>query len=519
MNHFDSLAMENLYCYIAFFLSTIFILKLLYRRNQNLPPSPFSLPIIGHFHLLKQPIYQSLQTLSLQYGPILSLKLGSRSILVISSPSAVEECFTKNDIIFANRPSTMAGEHFTYNFTNPVWAPYGHFWRNLRRLLSLQIFSTNSLQKSSIIRQEEVYSLIRQLFKVSNGEEPQKVEFRYLSSILTFNITMRMLTGKPCVGEETAITDVGKKHLKDMKDTYFASLSMNVCDFFPVLRWVGYKGIEKGMINLSGKRDELLRGWIQETKQEKTSSLNTTTVVDEVKKRTLIQTLLSIHESEPEFCSDDVVKSITLMMFVAGTDTTATAMEWAMALLLNHPRVFQKLKAEIDDQVGHERLLNESDLSKLPYLRCVINETLRLYPPTPLLLPHFSAEDCTVGGFQISRGTILVVNAWLIHRDPKFWEKPERFNPERFQGIFQGQRETFKFIPFGVGRRACPGAGMALRTLSLALGALIQCFDWETLDKEMVDMRPVSGFVLSKAKPLEVVCSPRRSTKDMLSQL
>ncbi|KAG2666235.1 hypothetical protein I3760_15G047600 [Carya illinoinensis] len=511
--------MENLYFYIAFFLSTIFILKLLYRRNQNLPPSPFSLPLIGHFHLLKQPIYQALQTLSLQYGPILSLKLGSRSILVVSSASAVEECFTKNDIIFANRPNTMAGEHFTYNFTNPVWAPYGHLWKNLRRLVNLEIFSNNSLQKFSIIRQEEVYSLIRQLFKLSNGEEPQKVEFRYLCSLLTFNIMMRILTGKPCVGEEAAITDAGKKHLQDMKDTYFASLSMNACDFFPVLRWVGYKGIEKGIISLRGRRDEWLTGLIQEIKQEKTISLNTTTVMDEEKKKTLIETLLSIHESDPEFCSDDVVKSIILMMFVAGTDTTATAMEWAMALLLNHPKVLQKLKAEIDDQVGHERLLNDSDLSKLPYLRCVINETLRLYPPVPLLLPHFSAEDCTVGGFQISRGTILVVNAWLINRDPKLWEEPERFKPERFEGIFLGERETFKFIPFGVGRRACPGSGMALRTISLALGALIQCFDWERLDKEMVDMSSVSGFVLSKAKPLEAVCSLRRSTKDMLSQL
>ena len=107
------------------------------------------------------------------------------------------------------------------------------------------------------------------------------------------------------------------------------------------------------------------------------------------------------------------------MMFIAGTETTATTMEWVMSLLLNHPEVLQKVKAEIDRQVGCERLINDLDLAKLPYLHCVINETLRLYPTAPLLLPHCSSADCIVGGFHIPQGTILLVNAWSMHRDPK----------------------------------------------------------------------------------------------------
>jgi cytochrome P450 len=206
------------------------------------------------------------------------------------------------------------------------------------------------------------------------------------------------------------------------------------------------------------------------------------------------------------------------MMFDAGTDTTATTMEWAMSLLLNHPEELQKVKAEIDSQVGDGRLINDSDLPKLPYLRCVINETLRLYPVVPLLLPHFSSEDCSLGGFKIPRGTILLVNAWAIHRDPKLWEEPTKFKPERFEG-FNGERERFKFVPFGTGRRACPGAGMATRIMSLALGALIQCFDWERVGKEMVDMSPGLELLLSKAKPLEAVCTPRQSMTTILSQL
>ncbi|KAJ6320965.1 hypothetical protein OIU78_016207 [Salix suchowensis] len=205
------------------------------------------------------------------------------------------------------------------------------------------------------------------------------------------------------------------------------------------------------------------------------------------------------------------------MMFVAGTETTATTLEWAMALLLNHPKVMLKVKAEIDEHVGHGRLLNESDTAKLPYLGCVITETLRLYPPAPLLLPHFSSEACTAGGFDIPQGTMLVVNAWTMHRDPNLWEEPDEFKPERFLGGL-GEREGFKYIPFGTGRRVCPGAGMGLQIVSLALGALIQCFEWDTIGP-VEDMSPGSGITLFKAKPLEALCSPRRDLITLLSHL
>ena len=240
--------------------SIIFIVKILNHRNKNLPPSPFSLPIIGHLHLLnKQPLHQALHTLSSHYGTILSLKLGFRSILVVSSPSAVEERFTKNDITFANRPRTMAGQHLTYNSTVLVWAPYGHLWRNLRRVATIEIFSHISLQKSSIIREEEVYYLLRQMCKVSNIE-PQKVDFKFLSTLLVSNIMMRMVAGKPCVGEEFACMDVGKQLLKEFKDSYFASSTVNICDFFPILKWVGYRAhqLENAPVSLlySSRRDE-----------------------------------------------------------------------------------------------------------------------------------------------------------------------------------------------------------------------------------------------------------------------
>lgn len=205
-------------------------------------------------------------------------------------------------------------------------------------------------------------------------------------------------------------------------------------------------------------------------------------------------------------------------MFVAGVETSSTSLEWAMSLLLNHPKAMQKLTDEIENCVGNDRLLNDLDLVKLPYLKCVVNETLRLYPPGPLLLPHMSSETCSVGGFEVQKGTMLLVHVWRMHRDPNIWEDPNEFKPERFEGD-SGEQFGSKYIPFGMGRRACPGAGMGIRTVSLALGALVQCFKWEIDEVEKVDMGVSFGISLSKAKPLCALCSPKPEFVQVLGQL
>ncbi|KAJ0085102.1 hypothetical protein Patl1_06828 [Pistacia atlantica] len=159
----------------------------------------------------------------------------------------------------------------------------------------------------------------------------------------------------------------------------------------------------------------------------------------------------------------------------------------AMSLLLNHPIVLKKARAELDHHVGHDCLAEEPDLVKLPYLQCIINETLRLFPAAPLLVPHESSDYCTIGGYDIPPSTMLIVNAWTIHRDPKVWEDHESFDRERFEGL-EGEVEAFNFIPFGQGRRSSL-SGLANRVMGLALATLIQCFEWERISEEEVDLR------------------------------
>lgn len=205
-------------------------------------------------------------------------------------------------------------------------------------------------------------------------------------------------------------------------------------------------------------------------------------------------------------------------MLSAGTDTTAGTMEWALSLLLNNPEALVKAKIEIDTKIGQNKFIEESDISKLPYLQGIVNETLRMYPAAPLLPPHESSEESTLGGFRIPCGTMILVNMWAVQNDPKFWEEPTKFKPERFQGP-RGGKEGFAFLPFGAGRRGCPGEGLATRMVGITMGFLIQCFEWERVGKELVDMTEGTGLTMPKAHPLMAKCRPRPTMVDLLSQL
>jgi cytochrome P450 len=205
-------------------------------------------------------------------------------------------------------------------------------------------------------------------------------------------------------------------------------------------------------------------------------------------------------------------------MFSGGAETTATTAEWAMSLLLNHPEALKKAQAEIDACVGPSRLLNADDVPRLGYLRCIIDETLRLYPVVPTLIPHESTADCAVGGHHVPAGTMLLVNVYAIHRDPAVWADPAAFRPERFEA--GGGADGLFMMPFGMGRRKCPGEALALRTLGLVLGTLIQCFDWGTVGGAAgVDMAEGVGITLPRDVPLEAMCKPRQGMLRVLQEL
>ncbi|PON49936.1 Cytochrome P450, E-class, group I [Parasponia andersonii] len=241
-----------------------------------------------------------------------------------------------------------------------------------------------------------------------------------------------------------------------------------------------------------------------------------TTKKDDQSRNTMIDHLLSLQESQPQYYTDQIIKGHILILLLAGTDTTAVTVEWAMSSLLNHPYILKKARFELDSQVGQQKLVDESDLSKLSYLQSIISETLRLCPPAPRLVPHYSSHDCTISGYHTPRDTNLLVNAWAIHRDPKLWEDAESFKLERFEN--NGESEAYKLMPFGLGRRACPGVTLAQRVVGLTLGSLIQCFEWERVSKAKIDMTECKVLTMLNAVPLEAVCKARPIMNVVLSE-
>jgi len=195
----------------------------------------------------------------------------------------------------------------------------------------------------------------------------------------------------------------------------------------------------------------------------------------------------------------------------AGTDSSAVTLEWSLSNLLNHPEMLKKARDELDFHVGKDRLINESDLPKLTYLKKIILETLRLHPPAPLAIPHVSSEDVTIEGFNVPRDTLVMINIWAMHRDPTLWNEATSFIPERFDE--EGLEK--KVVAFGMGRRACPGEGLALQNVGLTLGLLIQCFDWKRVNEDEIDMREANWFTLSRLTPLNAMCKARPFVNDL----
>ncbi|NP_001351717.1 isoflavone 3'-hydroxylase-like [Cicer arietinum] len=488
---------------ITFIITIKIILQIQSRKLKNLPPGPPTIPIIGNLHHLKHPIHRTFTTLSQKYGDVLSLWFGSRLVVVVSSPSLVNECFTKNDIILANRPQFLTGKYIFNNYTTLGSASYGDHWRNLRRITTIDVLSNNRLNSFLGVRTDETNRLVQKLLKNTISEGFTKVELRHRLTEMTFNGMMRMISGKRYYGDDGDVTDVEEaKQFRDIISEIMSLLGANnKGDFLPLLRLFDLDDLEKRCKRIAKRADAFLQGLIEEIQSGNQNDGDT-----------MIDHLLKLRESQPEYYSDHMIKGLIQAMLLAGTDTSAVAIEWVMSELLNHPDVLNKAKEEIETQIGRDKLIEEHDLSKLPYLQNIINETLRLHPPAPLLLPHYSSEDFTLGGFNVPKDTIILSNVWAIHRDPNLWSDPLSFKPERFE--IEG--ELNKLIAFGLGRRACPGLNLAQRSVGLTVGMLIQCFEWKRESDEKLDMMEDKGITMPKKVPLEAMCKPLPIVNDIM---
>ncbi|KAL1540834.1 cytochrome P450 71AU50-like [Salvia divinorum] len=473
-------------------LSATLLVYLLVGRNntKRLPPGPRGLPILGHFHLLGKNPHVDLCHLARKHGPVMGLRFGFVPAVVMSSPAAAELVLKTHDLIFASRPRNDAARLISYEQRNLVFGPYGAYWRNMRKLCTLQLLSASKINQFEPIRKAEVSLLVSSL-----KEGADTVDLSARISTVTGDMNCLMILGRKYSDRDLDVE--GFKAL--FTETVEVTAQFNIADYFPYIGNLDLQGLGRKMKRLSKVFDSFLEKIIDDHVRNKGERKQSEDFVD---------TMMAIMESgEAEFEFDRRhIKAVLLDLLVAGMDTSATAIEWAMSELMRHPEVMKKLQQEVESVVGLDQMVEESHLDKLDYLDSVVKETLRLHPVAPLLIPHESMEDCELQGFHIPKKSRVMVNVWAMGRDPDIWANADDFTPERFIGSdIELRGRHFELIPFGSGRRGCPGLQLGLTVVKLVVAQLVHCFDWKLpngMKPGDIDMSEHFGVVTARAKPL-----------------
>ncbi|KAJ7966840.1 Cytochrome P450 [Quillaja saponaria] len=483
----------------------IFVIFFLRIRNEtHRPPGPPGIPFIGNLHQLGNTNpHLHLWKLSKQYGPLMFLRLGSIPTLVVSSANIAKEVLKNHDLQVSSRPSLVGQQKLSYNGLDVAFTPYGEYWREIRKICVLHLFNSKHVQSFRSIREDEVMKMIK---RISSSASSNKIINLSSTSIsFTSNLICKVAFGKRCEEEEEEESSDQRSRFHELLNEAQAMLgTFFFSDYFPLMGWVD---------RLSG----LL--WRLE-KNFKEFDIFYQQLIDEhldpnrpnPEQHDIIDVLLRIMKNPNSFSISITfahIKAILMNIFIAGTDTSAATLVWAMTELSKNPRVMNKVQEEIRNIHGEKSFINEDDTQELPYLKAVIKETFRLYMPAPLLVPRETTQSCNIEGYVIQPKTLVYINAWAIGRDPEVWENPEEFYPERFLGSsidFRGK--DFELIPFGAGRRICPGIEMGAVTVDLALANLLHVFDWELspgTEKEDIDNDVIPGITMHKKNALCLV--------------
>ncbi|CAN1186047.1 3,9-dihydroxypterocarpan 6A-monooxygenase [Linum perenne] len=430
------------------------------RRNPPLPPGPLALPLIGNLASLDPELHSYFGSLARKHGPILRLKLGQKLGIVISSPALAREILKDQDVAFANRDVPDVARAVAYGGSDIVWTPYGAEWRMLRKVCVLKMLSNTTL--------DSVYGLRRRELRRTVGFMAGRVS------------EITELLGSP-----------------------------NLSDFFPALSRFDLQGLSKKVHTAGMSFDAIFeevisrRTKIEEAGEKKGGA-------------DFLEFLMKLVKDEGGDAKTPLtmthLKALLMDMIVGGTDTSANSIEFAMAEVLNNPQVLKRAQQELDEVVGKENVVEESHIHNLPYLNCIMKESLRLHPALPLLVPHCNpSQDCVVGGYTVPKGSRVFVNVWSIHRDPSVWKDPLEFRPERFiDSNWDYSGNDLTYFPFGSGRRICAGIAMAERMFLFSLATFLHSFDWKLArGKKNVDLTEKFGIVLKLKSPLVAVPVPR----------
>ncbi|PIA56565.1 hypothetical protein AQUCO_00700722v1 [Aquilegia coerulea] len=521
------------YIILIFSLSSIFGRKFLSAKSQKcisnrLPPGPKGLPIIGHLHLLNNTPHQTFHNLCSRYGPFIHVRLGSVFCIVASSAEYAKETLVTNGLAFASRSVNIASDLLTYGSAGFGFAPYGPQWKFMKKLVTTELLSDKNMTQLKYVRSDEASQLVQLL--LDNATSGTVVNVSNEVTMLSNNIISRMMWNIRCSGED----EDGKEIISIIRECTEILAQFNLSDFIPFLGKIDLQGVRKRAMNIHLRYDAILEIIIKKRHEERRKNKERNMQDaggdngDDHNSKNFLNILLDAMEDE-NAKTPVTIENIKALMFDflnAGTDTSATVVEWSLSELINHPTIMAKARQEIDTIVGKDRLVQESDLPNLPYLQAIFKESLRLHPPVTLF-GRESIQDCKIGGYDIPAKTVLFLNIWSINRDPNYWKTPLEFRPERFmphsdqkegddnEYLLEYRGQHFNYLPFGAGRRGCPGMSLAALISPRVLALLIQCFDWKIAcnDKgvapKLVDLTERPGLTVPKLHPLMLIPSVR----------
>ncbi|KAM3704023.1 hypothetical protein ACJW31_04G143400 [Castanea mollissima] len=495
---------------LAFIFILLFKWSFLPNRNtkKNSPPSPPKLPIIGNLHQLGWQPHRSLQTLAQRHGSLMLLHFGSVPVLVVSSADAAQEIMKTQDLNFANRPKSSMFDKLLYNYKDVSMAPYGEYWRQMKSILVLHLLSNKRVQSFCTVREEETFLMID---KIKESCSSSSVNLSEMFAKLTNNVICKVALGRK-YGEGEA----GRKFKELLGELGELLGAINVGDYIPSLAWLNrVNGLDAKAEKVAKQLDDFLERVIDEHKNcQKKGDHNHGFSQENEDQKDFVDILLWIQEENViGFPVDRVsIKALILDAFAAGTDTTYTVLEWTMAELIRHPKILKKVQNEVREIIGNKKYITENDLDKMHYLKAIIKETLRFHPPIPLLVPRKSIQDAKIHGYDIAASTQVIINAWAIARDPTLWDEPEEFQPERFlTSSIDFKGHDFQLIPFGAGRRGCPGISFAIIAVELILANLVHNFEWTLPDGATgmdLDMTESTGLSIHRKFPLMAIATP-----------
>ncbi|KAM7510310.1 hypothetical protein LguiB_009185 [Lonicera macranthoides] len=466
-------------------------------KNKKLPPGPTPFPIIGNLLKVGDLPHKSLADLAKIYGPIMSLKLGTTTTVVISSSTTAKEILQTQDLAFSSRSIPNALHALDTAKYSVVFLPVSTRWRSLRKILNCHIFSVSRLDANQHLRRKKVEELIIYCQKSSELGDPVDIgQAGFRTSLNLLSNTIFSLD----------LTDPFKDSAKEFKELVWNIMAEagkpNLVDYFPLLKRIDPQGIRRRMAVHLRKILHLFDEMIEKR-------LELRKLCETFESNDVMDICLNIaHENQDEIDRTHMERMF-LDLFAAGTDTTSSTLEWAMAELLRNPETMVKAKAELSQVIGKGKILQEVDVTSLPYLDYIVKETLRMHPLAPFLIPRKVETDVEACGCIVPKGAQVLVNAWAIGRDPTRWEDPLSFKPERFLGSkIDVKGQDFELIPFGAGRRICPGLPLAIRIVPVMLGSMINLFDWKLdggIEPKNLDMTEKFGLTLQKAQPLRAI--------------